>query len=172
MRKAFTLIELLIVILIVSMVYYLGFNGIESIKKEKRINIMNVKQDIIAMDWYERGMTLICTEKSNSCYTLTNTLTKKDNLQNYIDFEVKNTYMLDMYGEMKKIEQGRLLDKKIMFILNFKKDGYTDKVVWEVGEYFYLIPSYFGEIKKFDNLDDVKSFWILGKKEIKNGEFY
>jgi len=61
LRRGFTLIELLIVIVIISIVYYLGFDGIEIGKsKPKAMTPLNLVQNIRASKGFQGEATLLC----------------------------------------------------------------------------------------------------------------
>jgi prepilin-type N-terminal cleavage/methylation domain-containing protein len=69
LTKAFTLMELLIVIFIVALVYFLGFGAIKwSTNKAKTITPLNLKNSVQNSNYFLGYGRLICLDKCKECY--------------------------------------------------------------------------------------------------------
>jgi len=69
MRRGFSLIELLIVIIIISLVYFLGFSGISnSQEKAKALTPLNLKSSILKSENFTGKGTLLCINNAKNCY--------------------------------------------------------------------------------------------------------
>ena len=70
MKKTFTLIELIIVIILISSVYYLTFTSSSfSFKQEtKKVSIENIKEYLLDTFEFENKIELVCIEKEFQCF--------------------------------------------------------------------------------------------------------
>ena len=99
MKKGFSLIELLIVILIISTVYFLGFSNIEkSSNKEKALTPLNLKSNIKQSESFRGEGTFVCIDECHSCYLRTNVNSPFEAYDNSIDLYNIEAYTLDNRG--------------------------------------------------------------------------
>jgi len=69
-------------------------------------------------------------------------------------------YILDRNGNPQKLDLGRYKDKKICLRLRHYKNGSISQVILELKDKALFIPSYFGEGKSFDSVDQAASWWL------------
>jgi prepilin-type N-terminal cleavage/methylation domain-containing protein len=174
-QKAFSLIELLIVIFIVALVYFLGFGAISwSPRTNQQINILNLKSSIQKADYYENGGKLICLDKCESCYFQTDINTPPIQIENPIALgDNISIYQLDKDDMLTKRDFGRFQDKKICLVMDFYKNGSSTQMVYENSNGIYFLSAYFNASAKVDSLSDAKELWLQYNKPLQNlGDFY
>ena len=160
-QKAFTLIELLIVILIVSLVYYFGFSGFEINKpKPKALTPLNLKSTIPHTEAFSGHATLLCVDKCKNCYLRKDIRAKFQPYNNAVDLTGTVTYTLDKEDHLEPIEYGRFHDKPICLVMDFYDNGSTTQIILKQKNKVYFLPAYFGKPKAFETLEDAKAYWL------------
>jgi len=173
-RKGFSLIELLLVIFIISLVYFLGFDVLGSPKKRSiPLTPETLKTEIVRSNLFQGSGTLLCTDACTKCYF------RKDISSDFKPYEGKialkgtKVYTLNRDRSLDKIEYGRYRDQKICLLMDFYPNGSTTKLVLETPKGIFLIPSYLGEVQKFTSLDEAQEAWLGTSQAIsRGGEFY
>ncbi len=172
-RRAFTLVELLIVILIISISYVLVFSAMkEDVKKPKAITPLTLKSTLLAKEFATASGEFFCLEGGEKCY-----IRQLDTLRPYkekVAFGKELTvYRLNDNGNTYKPEYGRYDDKKIALRFTiYPNKSSTQMIVEEAGDKFTYLPSFFGEPKEFKTLDDAKDYWLADRKLLDQGEYY
>jgi len=160
-KEAFTLIELLIVILIVSLVYYFGFSGFEFNKpKPKALTPLNLKSTLQSSEWFDGHMTLLCVEKCKTCYFRRNIRANFRPYKNAIDLTGVIPYTIDERNNLQEIEYGRYDDKQICLVMDFYNNGSSTQIILKQGDNAYFLPAFFGKAKRFDSIEDAKEYWL------------
>lgn len=174
MRYAFTLIELLIVILIISLVYFFGFKGVELGKPSpKALTPLNLKPSIRNTDLFQGHATLLCTDNCSKCYLRKDLTAKYRPYSNHIDLTGSVAYTLSRDDHLEKIEYGRFRDEPICLVMDFYDNGSSTPIVLKQKEKVYFLPSFFGEPKSFGSLDDAREYWLNNTQLVSDsGEFY
>ena len=174
MHKGFTLIELLIVILIISMVYFLGFSGVELGKsKPKALSPLNLKANIVSSEWFSGHATLLCLDKCGTCLLRRDVSAKFQAYNNGIDLTNIKAYTVDNENNLVRIEYERYDDKKICLKMDFYDNGSSTQIILEKKEATYFLPAFFDKPKKFDSPQDAKDYWLENSQLVAdNGDFY
>jgi len=173
-HKGFSLIELLIVILIVSIVYFLGFEGIEmGTKKPKALTPLNLKSNIISSEHFSGEATLLCINQCRSCYLRENVSSGFQEYQSPIDLTNIKAYTIDSYDGLTRIEYGRYQDARICLIMDFYNNGSSTQIILENDEGAYFLPAFFGEAQEFTSPEEAKEYWLRNSTVASNsGELY
>ena len=172
-KRAFTLIELIVVILLIALVAYFVFSN-PTIKKNKSVAITFETLPKYLRENLAGDGELICINKCSSCFYL-NGVSKPQKVTLPIQLKVKNVYVLDRSDNPTKIEYGRLKDKKVCLRLKHYKNGSISQEILELkGDKFLFIPAYFGEGKLFDSLNDATTWWLRLQNEAprSRGDWY
>ena len=174
MHKGFSLIELLIVILIVSIVYFLGFEEFELGKpKPKPLSPMNLKAQILKSELYEGQATLMCLNKCSTCYLRFDLSSSFEVYPNDIDLQDLKVYIIDESDSLVRIEYGRYDDKKICLIMDFYNNGSSTQIILETKEGSYFLSSFFETALHFDSPEDAKEYWVNKSHSLSDaGAFY
>jgi len=174
MRKGFSLIELLVVILIISLVYFLGFEEFElGTSKPKPLTPMNLKTQILKSKLSEEQVTLMCLDKCRTCYLRSDISSPFQPYNNAIDLQDIKAYTVDENDALVDIEYGRYNDKKICLLMDFYKNGSSTQIILEHKENAYFLPSFFADPMRFDSPEDAKEYWVnKGRSLSDSGAFY
>ncbi|MCF6244702.1 MAG: prepilin-type N-terminal cleavage/methylation domain-containing protein [Sulfurovum sp.] len=173
-RKAFSLMELMIVIFILGLVAYMGFSGVELDKqKPKALTPMNLKKNIVQSSLFSKHATLLCVNKCKQCYLRKDISSSFEPYENNIDLGEIKAYTLDASDSLVRIEYQRYKDKKICLVMDFYANGSSTQIILEDEEHSYFLPALFGTPKQFDSPEDAKEYWF-GKTQLvsNSGEFY
>ncbi len=165
--KAFTLLELIIVIFLLSLVSFFVVSNIkkEAIKK-RVVNIASIKS--LAKD--NSYNELICLNSCKECFLIDSEF--NINRVN-TNFGPIKAYILDNTNQPIELEFGRVKDNKLCLRFIFYPNGSTSKMVIQKGDKFYYIPSFFGKIKRFDSLTDAMDYWRENISLVRGeGDFY
>lgn len=173
-RRGFSLIELLLVIFIISLVYFLGFDVLGTPKQTAApLTPETLKAEISRSKLFQGSGTLLCTDSCTKCYF------RKDVSSDFEAYEGKTAlkgmkvYSLNKDKSLDRIEYGHYQDQKICLIMDFYPNGSTTKLVLKTKKGFFLIPSYLGEVQRFTSLEEAQKAW-LGTSPLlsREGEFY
>lgn len=173
-NKGFSLLELLIVILIISMVYFLGFEGVEIGKqKPKALTPLNLKSNIVSSELFRGEGTLLCIDNCRSCYFRSDISSPFEEYTSPIDLTNIQAYTLDRYDALTRIEYGRYQDQKICLVMDFFKNGSSTQIILKNDEGSYFLPAFVGEPQRFSTPEEAKEYW-LGNSTLASdsGAFY
>ena len=160
-RKGFSLLELLIVILIVSVVYFLGFEGVEiGQKKPKALTPLNLKSNILSSELFSGQATLLCIDQCRSCYLRPDVSSAFQEYTSPTDLKNIQAYTIDNYDALTRIEYGRYQDKKICLIMDFYKNGRSTQIILKNDKGSYFLPAFFGEPQVFASPEEAKEYWL------------
>jgi len=155
MRYAFTLIELIVVVLLISIVYGIYFFVAPSHKDVKVFSLDTMKE------YLQEKQTIVCNEDKELCYIL-------DANYNVVDkVEFKNKIKVYFLTPDERLELFRYTDIEIdkdYFTpsLIFKKltDDLTQNLIYfdNVKNKWVYISPYIGNMQEFDNKEEIISF--------------
>ena len=173
-RRGFSLIELLIVILIMSMIYALGFQGAELHKsKPKPLTPMNLKANIVSSELFNVEATLLCIDECRSCYLRRGISNAFAEYKSPIDLSDITVYKVDSSDNLIKVEYGRYQDKKICLEMDFYRNGSSTQLILKNDKASYFLPAFFGEAKEFETPQEAQDYWLRNSKTLSdNGAFY
>jgi len=173
-QKGFSLIELLIVIMVVSLVYFAGFSGMQLQKKRpKALSPMNLKESIINSEFFNGHATLMCVDKCRKCYLRQGLSGSFNPYASKIDLKNIKAYTVDTRESLREIEYHRYKDKKICLVMDFYNNGSSTQIILEDEKGTYFLPAFFGEAKKFDSPSDAKEYWLERSQSVSDsGDFY
>lgn len=173
-HNGFSLIELLIVIIIISIVYFLGFSSIEKqLNTTKALTPLNLKKSIINSDSFQGSGTLVCINKCKSCYIRKDINSPFQEYKNKINLKNIEAYTLDSQDSLQEIEYGRYQDEKICLMLQFYPNGSSTQIILKQDNSVYFLPAFFDKTQKVDSLNDAKDLWLKENSLVSNhGDFY
>ena len=174
MHKGFSLIELLVVIIIISIVYFLGFSGVEMGKqKPKALTALNLKSTIMKSDLFTEEATLLCIDKCRSCYLRKGVGSAFQAYEHGIDLKETKAYTLDARESLLRLEYGRYQDRDICLMLDFYKNGSSTQIILKNESGVYFLPAFFGTPQKVDSLEEAKELWLKNSDLASNsGDLY
>jgi len=174
LRKGFSLIELLMVIMIVSLVYFVGFSRVHLDKpKPKALTPLNLKDNIVNSKFFNGHATLMCVNKCKQCYLRQGLSGSFKPYANKIDLKNIKAYTLDERDSLRRIEYRRFNDQKVCLVMDFYNNGSSTQIILEDDKGSYFLPAFFGEAKKFDSPSDAKEYWLKQSQSVSSsGDFY
>lgn len=174
LRKAFSLLELLIVIVIVGLIYSMGFSGISLGKpKPKPLTPLNLKESVMKSKLFNGHATFMCTNKCKKCYMRKGISSDFKSYKSPIDLTGITVYTLDERESLREMEYQRYKNEKVCLVIDFYDNGSSTQLILKDEEDAYFLPSFFGEAKKFDSLADAKTYWLKDVKSVSDtGGYY
>ena len=173
-HKGFSLIELIVVVLIVSLIGFLVFSS--AIKQQTRTTVLDPTTLPKTLRKSFRGqgeVELFCIKKCQECYVLQNA--KVTPYDGGVKFgkEVEVHLLDDDNHFVQMDELGRVKDKKVCLRYHLYANGSTTQMVIKNDRGIYYLPSYFGEAKKVEDMEEAKELWIKDKYDLRDsGSFY
>ncbi len=156
-KPAFTLIELLVTIFLMSLFAYFVFSKPRVETKAKvEVNTTNLP------NYLQKNLNgdgeVVCINSCKDCYYITNSA-KAQNAPMPLVLNVKAEYILDKNSNPQKLELGRYKDKKVCLRFRHYQNGSISQIILDLGDKFLFIPSYFGDGKIFNSLNDAADWW-------------
>jgi len=173
-REAFSLLELLLVIFIISLVYFLGFSGFE--KEKKRMPVltpMKLKEAVKQSSLLKGKGTLICIDGCKSCYFREDIASPFEAYPGKTKLSHLKVYSLDVNDALTQLEYGRYQDQKICLEVNFYPNGSSTPLILQDDEGIYFLPAFFGKARKAASLEEAKELWLKYNDVLHNqGDYY
>lgn len=171
-KKAFTLIELIIVILIITVSYALIFsNNSFSLKvDEKKLNLFNLKDYLIENFSFEKEISFLCIEEDFRCFI-------KIDGKLHKDFEVKNffkekpeVYTYTKYETRVDFKELRVdnFNYDVIFELKIDSDFKINEFILDTKEEVYVFNSIFTKPKVFNSLNESLETFNIGQIEVRD----
>jgi prepilin-type N-terminal cleavage/methylation domain-containing protein len=161
MKKAFSLIELLIVVLIVGIVYTMAISGFDNLKKGKaKPTLLNLKSYLSKIE-YKKDVRLICLDACESCLLIVDGKIKpelSEQFDGFLDKDVRvytfniNTALQNLPDAIYFNSEGTSED--ICFSFSIDKKGVSTQVIVEYKDYVYDFTSYLAKTKKYTSTSD------------------
>jgi len=173
-KKAFTLIELIIVVMIISMVAFMVFS--EAVKQTKRPDKLDptTLPSILRENFQsDEDIEFFCIKNAKDCY-----IAKGAEITPYkglVDLGTHlEVYVVDKNNQLTQIKDfGRIKDHKISIRFTLYSNGSTTQMIISNDSGVYYLPTYFGEAKKVEDLDEAKKLWIKEEYNLKDsGNYY
>ncbi len=173
-HKGFSLIELLIVVVIIGLVYAMGFSNFQIRKSTpKALTPLNLKETIIKSEFFSGHATLICVDKCKKCYLRQGISSTFEAYSNKIDLTNIKAYTLDERESLRELEYERYDDQKICLVMDFYNNGSSTQIILKDEESAYFLPAFFGEAKKFDSAADARTYWLEQSHSVsRSGNIY
>lgn len=173
-HKGFSLLELIVVVLIVSLIGFLVFST--AVKQQQKVKVLDPTTLPTTLRESFKGqgdVELFCIKKCEECYVV-----QGGNISPYdggIDFgEDLEIHFLDNDNRFFQIDDlGRMKDKKVCLRYHLYANGSTTQMVVVNKKGIYFLPSYFGQAVKVDDMEEAKELWIKEDYSLKDsGSFY
>ena len=168
-KKSFTLIELIIVILIISTTYLLIFsNSSFNIKnQEEKISLYNLKDFLLKKFDYEKELSFFCVEKDFVCYVKVDGKLVKDFKINNFFKKIPDIYEYKAQEKRLEFKDIRIenFDYGVIFELKINSDYKTNEFILDTLENeVYVFNSIFTKPKIYKSLNE--SFEVFNQEQI------
>ena len=173
-RRAFSLLELLLVIFIISLVYFLGFSGFEKEKKHMPVlTPLKLKEAVMQSPLFKGKGMLICIDGCKSCYFREDIASPFEAYPGKTKLAHLKVYSLDENNALIQREYGRYQDQKICLEINFYSNGSSTPLILQDDEGIYFLPAFFGKARKTASLEEAKELWLKNSNALHNrGDYY
>ncbi len=161
-KHAFSLMELLIVVLIVGVVYTLALSNFQNIKKGKiKPTLLTLERNLGDIK-HDKEVKLICIDNCDSCFVQVDGVLDKNAsklFEGFIDSSVK-VYHFDPNTGFNEIQQAVYFNKEnvsqdICFSLAVDKQRISDQVVVEYKDKVYDFTTYFEPTKVYASTSEM-----------------
>ncbi|RBQ31951.1 hypothetical protein CRU92_04065 [Arcobacter sp. FW59] len=172
-KKAFTLIELIIVILILLLIYSLVFSNKSFIVNEDKENltILNLREFLINNFDFKEDIKFSCIEDNFSCFIKIDNRLKEDfKIENFFTIKPNiyeyNNYKKDIYFKDLRIDN---FDYKVIFELRIDNDYKINEFILDnLNGEIYLFNSIFKDPVIYKSFDDILDNFDKNQKEVKD----
>ena len=173
-RSGFSLLELIVVVMIISLVGFLVFSS--AIKEQKKTKVLDPStlQKTFRKSFQNQGdVELFCINKCKKCYVI-----QAKEIHEYdggIDFgKDLEVHLLDNDNHLIHMDElGRIKDKKICLRYHLYPNGSTTQMIITNDQGIYYLPSYFGKSKKVSDIEEAKELWIKDEYNLRDsGSYY
>lgn len=172
-KKGFTLIELIVVIALISISYFLIFSSSNfSIKKdEKKLTLLNLKDYILKNFEFEKELSFLCIEDEFSCYIKQDAIVNKN-------FKATNFFktrpeIYEYNANQKKVDFEELRvnnsTHNVIFELKIDADYKTNEfIVDTLDDKVFVFNSIFTTPKIYKTLYESTETFNINKKEVRD----
>jgi len=173
-RRAFSLMELLLVIFIISLVYFLGFDGIDKrAKPQAKITPISLKKEITHHPLFQGEGTFICVNHCKRCYLRKDISAPFEEIESPILLGDLKVYSVNYQNDLYRPDLGRYQDNKICLRVDFYRNGSSTPLILENEEGVFFLPAFFGSPQKTDSTEEAKALWLAHTEDLKEqGEYY
>lgn len=162
MKKAFSLIELLIVIIIIGVVYNLSVGSFEKIAKpqNEKITLENLKGFLAKME-YEKQIRVLCLDDCSRCALLVDGVAAEDFekvFEDFLDINVE-IYRYDPLLGVAEYQQEPFFDsndveRRVCFSYAMGRDKIGEQMVVKFKERVYDFSAYGEDVVLYDSLEE------------------
>ena len=172
-RSGFSLLELIVVVLIVSLIGFLVFSS--AIKQQTKKDVLDPSTlpSTFRNSFKGQGdVELLCIKECKECYVV-----QGQQISPYdggIEFgnNVK-IHKLDNDNHFVELDElGRLKDEEISLRFHLYPNGSTTQMVISNDQGIYYLPSYFGKAKQVKEMDEAKALWIKEQYDVKDSSSF
>jgi len=150
MRKAFSLIELLIVVVIIGIVYSLSLDSIKSLTEKKQFSLKDLKNYMKSIPYTEK-VKIVCLKGNEKC-TIYVDSEKYEERKLFSDENIE-TYRYDFSYGMVKLE----MDEDSYFSYTMDKNGAGQQIFVKYQNRVYDFTTYLGNIPIYNSLEEAQS---------------
>jgi len=171
--SAFTLIEMLIVIILIGIVYTLILNRYRPKKEELYIRSTTPFRSVLLPFWNHSHIILLCGNRCKKCsiYSDNGKIIKKVKRSLFKQNDIPKFYTLDYNDEINRKEflhiQSNRSEEKVCFRFDMYPNKSSSELILEYrnGKVLYL-PPYFNDTLSFSSLESVQNYFENLKMEI------
>ena len=172
-KKAFTLIELIIVIILISISYFLVISNssFKITNENKTISFINIKKYLLDNFEFQNELALVCINEKLACYV---------RIDGNIDEDLKIENLFDTKPEVYKYQkEEQVIDydsidinnisQDVIFELKINSDYKSNEVIVDtLNEKIYLFNAIFNEIKVYNSIQEVFETFNTNQLEVQD----
>lgn len=161
MKKAFSLIELMIVIVIIGVVYTLLVGSFKSVAKptKKQLSLLNLKKHLQEIP-HSSSVKLLCLDDCSSCDIFVDEEKyNEEPIENFLDKSVdiyNYNFSTGVYEVDKKIYfNSEGVEENICFSYSVDKRGVGEQLIVEFKDKIYDFSTFLGSTPVYDSLEEL-----------------
>jgi len=156
-RGAFSLLELLIVIVIMGIVYNLSVNSFDK-KREDGVNItLETLKEYLQNLEYERDVKLLCFDGCRNCDILVDGI-KTKSIDGFLDDSVRSYRYQYLFGVQEVMKDAYFnedgIQEDVCFSYDIDKNGIGEQILVEFKNSVYDFSTYLSPIQKYSSMED------------------
>jgi len=164
-KNAFSLMELIVVILLLGILFSLVIGSLSRYEKEtKNKSIKDITTYMQKANLQNDSVFYIYGEKCEHYAIESDSLSYQDDL-NFTFSSNYETFAPDKYGDLKKVEfKDIALDQKIesvCFKMHFDRSRFVDKIILKAKQKYLLFLPFFQEIKTYNSFKKASKAYFL-----------
>jgi len=165
MRKAFSLVELLIVVLIIGIVYTLAVSSFTKLEENTaQINLLNLREYLQSFE-HEKSVRFLCLDDCSSCEIIIDGETNeesKDSFDGFVDDTIE-VYRYSMNQGMEQIRDevffnSENVEESVCFSYEVDYKGVGEQVFIKFRQRVYDYSSYFESTPSYGTLQEASDF--------------
>jgi hypothetical protein len=174
MHPAFTLLELILVIFILSLFIYLGSDLLlKAPSRNKTLTPQTLRSIINENAQTGEIGTLLCTDACTKCYFSPSIHTPFRKL----DIPVRlgrQPEVYRFYGSIdpKREEYGRFNGEPVCLMMHVYENGSITPIVLKTEKKVYVVPSFLGDTRTFSTMEEVKNRYTSVVDRLFRGDYY
>ena len=158
MKKAFTLIELLIVIIIMGVVYRLAINNFAKLSDEsQKLTLQNLREYLNSLP-HAKSVKLLCLDDCEECSIYIDGVKNKE-IDGFLDHSVRSYRYEFSYGfvetQKEVVFDKHDVQKDVCFSYKIDKKGVGDQVLVEYKDGFYDLGAYIQKTPYYTSMQEV-----------------
>ena len=159
-RKSFTLAELILVVTLIGVIYYLAVIKLPRAFKEDTIKIDNFKEYLLALnDKHKKEVTFVCEDDFETCKVYFGDESYKLDIFNS-DTEI---YTLDSNGYLQEYSlQSVYVNKKFInepsLVFRIYKNGFSDEIIIKFDDKYHYFTPFANKANVFDDDVDIENY--------------
>jgi len=158
-HPAFSLLELLIVIAIISLSYMLVFSSMQQTQSEpKALGAENLKSTLGKQGLLHTDSELFCLDKCQKCYLYQNGDTTA--YEGDLTLDGLTVYQMDEDEKLEKVDFGRYQDHPVCLRFTLHHNGSSSQMVIRDKSGIYYLPALFGKTIKTASLEEAEALWL------------
>ncbi|ADV45326.1 prepilin-type N-terminal cleavage/methylation domain-containing protein [Nitratifractor salsuginis] len=162
-QRAFTLLELLIVILLMGVMAMLLVGVFKRAgSREGPPKITQLREKVLK--GVKGSRELFCIDNCTRCFYLEGGEVTEAGFA----LPPLSAYIVDAEGQPHRLEYGRYQDHPVCLRFRSAEDGHTSRLIIGSEGAFYYIPSYFGEVERYASLEDAVARWTRDRDLLHN----
>jgi len=159
MKKAFSLFELIIVILLLGVIYAIFLPKLNfKPEHEQKLSLSNIKEYLLTFD-YKETLSLKCIEDTYECYVSIDGSIKKDTVVKNLFNNRPDVYSYDTEQdrlEFARLELDTFEEHEVVFELQFNKYKKMRDLIVETQDDIYVFNALYLKPLKYEYLNDVQ----------------
>ena len=173
MKRAFTLFELLIAMILVSLLYYFAISSFEkkSFNLNSGVSLKNLKYSLLHNYDFEDSISIQCIEDDLSCFLfIDGALQKKTKLDSlFKDKPTIYNYSPSLETiEFKDLELEELESYHIVFKYRCIKSGKCSEYIVQTSKKVFLFNDIYTYPKELNSINDLDEYFEKLKREVKD----